>query len=363
MPISTDVLNSTLADLYAKGGNIVINTLTRRPLMRKLLDPNKINKSSIGGTYIEMPFGSGSPAKATRILSGSETAVPVRKQITSKYRIQTARQFIPIVIPNKDLRMNDGRQGIAKLIKSYPMATSESFLEDWEYWFLTGAYRSSDISVVDTPGFDGFATLNGNVTATAAFDSNTGWCQALAAASQSGNVQNVARSSSINHVNQYGTITSFASDGMAVINRVQALCATYGACDMGFADSVTYANILANNADVVRIKDTGDSIYDKDAVNALQLGQTRIYNMTVNLDPTNASFSGTTGYSTSETTGGVLYFCSTDFMEVPEREAKSAPKFAPYPGQDYVIGDMAFDNNVMVEKLPAFGIVTGGRIP
>lgn len=363
MPISTDVLNSTLADLYAKGGNIILATATRKPLIRKLLDPKRINKATIGGTYVEMPFGSGSPAKGTRINNGLEVAPLTRKNITQKYQIQTVRIYTPVVIPRKDLMANDGKLGVAKLIKQYPLATSEQLMEDWEYWYLTGAYHDTAISVIDTPGFDGFATLNGNVTASADFASNTGWCQMATKASQSGNVQGVARSQTLNHVNQYGLVTSFASDGLAVLRRVQSDVAAYGACDFGFADGVSFANIQSNMADNVRIDNLDDSVEGKMSHSYVQFGITRIYDMNINLDTTNASFNGTAASSSSSITGGCVYFCSSDYMEVPFREMTEAPTFDKLPGQDAVAGDMVFDANPMLEKLAAFGVAAGTRIP
>jgi len=364
MPVSLDVLNTTLADLYAQGGNLQLTTVTRKPLMRQLMDKKRINRESVGGTFIERPFGAGSPAKGKRITIGTEVASLTRRQITKKYQSQTIRLFVPVTIPQRDLKQNDGKQGVVKLIKQYPMATAQQIGEDWEFYLLTGAYHNSGVSVIDSPDFDGAATLNGAVTSTGG---DTGWLQQAAPASQTGNVQGVARDNAINHVNQFAQITSFASDGMIKVasayDRAQQFSVGSGP-DFGFADDVTYSNLQIYSADNVRITDTDSAVFGSNTGQFIPYKQAKIYNVGVNLDPTNASFTGTPGFSTSAVTGGVLYFLSSDFIEVPYLEIEEAPQFqAIVADQDIVVGRMYWDFQPMIGQLPSHAVIAGGRIP
>lgn len=362
---STDLLNTTLAEMYAQGGNLVLTTASRKPLFKNLIDKKRVMKDTVGGTKFERPFGYGSPAKGTLIVGGTEVAPIVRNTITKKYEIEAQRHMIPVQIPNLDLRRNDGKQGIVKLIKQYPVASFTQYQEDVEYWVLTGAYHNSATSVIDSPGFQNFATLNGSVTLA---NGSRGWLQGAAPASQTGTVQGVAIDSTINHNSQYGQITSFASDGVTTIRTAYNLAAQYGggkAPDVGFADGVTYSNLMTYITDNVRIVNTGQNLDGKESYDFLLYQNAKVYDCSVNLDPTNASFTGSPALSTSSTTGGILYFINSDYIEVPYlEEMERAPEFRDMiADQDVVVAKMVADWTLIQLRLNAMARVDGGRIP
>lgn len=365
MAVSQDLLNTTVAELYAKGGNLFLMSATQTVAMQYLLDKKKVNKESVGGTYFERPFSYRSPAKGGKITTGSEVVPVVNLQSTKKYRVEAQRHMMVVSIDGLELARNSGKLGAVKLIEGKPQAAIESFHLDMEQWFLSGAYRDSGISVIDSPGFDGCATLNGNITHTGG---DRGWLQMLAPASQTGTVQGVAVDNAIKHTSQYGAITSFATDGMLVIDQTYDLCQAYGggsAPDLGFADSGTYSNIVVNNRDSVRIDSTDKQIDGPNSASFQLYKRARIYNCNVTLDPTLSSFAGTTGYSTSSITGGVLYFLNSNYVEVPYFDlVERVPEFIRMtPNQDVITAQLFSDMNPMTLRLNSMGVVVGGRIP
>jgi hypothetical protein len=360
---STDLLNTTLAEMYASGGNLILTTATKKPLVKNLFEKKKVNKESVGGSRFERPYTEGSPAKGINVKTGSEVAALTRANRTQKYFLESHRLFVPVAIPNIDLKRNQGKQGVIKLIKEYPLAVTETLLDDWEFWFLTGGYRDTSVSVIDTPGFDEAATLNGAVTHTLG---NGGWLQLLAEASQSGTFQGVARNPTTQHVNRYGVITSFATDGMSTIGRVYDLTSQYsrGGVDLGFADTGTYANLTKYLVDNVRVANLGQEQYGKDSADYLLYKKAKVF-MSVNLDPTNTAFTGTPGLSTSATTGGVLYFLSSGDIEIPYFDMlDSAPEFRDtVANQDVVSAKMYLDWQPICLRLNSMAAIAGGRIP
>lgn len=365
MAVSIDVMNTTLADMYAKGGNLILVTASRKPLMKYLIDKKKVNKERVGGTYFERPFGYGSPAKGKKISTGNEIAALTRNSVTKNYRVESTRHLIPITIPNVDLKKNDGTQGVIKLIKQYPAASFAQYMEDWEFWLLTGAYHDPAVSVIDSPDFDGAATFNGNITHS---DGNTGWFQALAPSAQTGNVQGVARNNTIQHISQFGAITSFAANGMVTLEAAYNLAAQRGdgqAPDFGFADGGSFSNLSANIRDNVRVVSTDERVDGPKSAEFLLYKAARVYDVGVNLDPTNASFTGTPCLSTSAITGGVIYFLNSEFIEVPYlEELDEAPEFKDMiADQDVVVAKCHNDWQPMVLRLNAHCLIAGGRIP
>ena len=363
---STDLLNTTLAEMYAQGGNLTLTTATQKPFFRELIAKKKVNKESIGGTQFERPFGYGSPAKGGVVSGNGMNTIPlVRNSITKKYTVESVRHFIPVTIPNLDLRRNEGKQGVVKLIKQYPMVTATQYQEDVEFWLLTGAYHNTTVSVIDSPGFDNFPTLNGSVTLSSG---SRGWFQGLTPASQTGTVQSVGIDNTINHVSQYGLITSFAADGMSTLRAAYNAAAQYGngsVPDVGFADAITYQNMLTNIVDNVRIVNGSNDLTAKSNAYQLLFQGAKVYDCSVNLDPTNAAFTGSTAFSTSSITGGIVYFINSDFIEVPYlEEMEKAPEFRDMiADQDVVVAKMVCDWAPIVLKLNAMARVDGGRVP
>jgi hypothetical protein len=354
---TTELLNTTLADL---GSDLVLTHAQSLPLMSKLIQMKKVNKEAVGGTYIERSFAGGSPAKGVRINNGDEVANIQRISQTRKFQITSTRHFIPIFIPQVEADRNQGKQGVIKLIKAYPEMTVKEYWLDWEYWLLTAAYRDVAVSVIDTPGFDGSATLNGNYSGAA-----NGLLDFTAPASQTETVQGQAKSNAISNVNQYGLVTSFASDGMTQIGKAYDRAAAYTTTgpDLGFADDLSYQNMVSFSSDSVRITDTDKPVFGAETRSFLPYKKAKVYN-SINLDPTNASFSGASGYSTSDITGGVVYFVNSEDWEVPYYKMAVTPEFRDdIPNQDALLGKMVIDMGPICLRFNTQAVIGGTRIP
>lgn len=354
---STELLNTTLADL---GDKLVLTHAQSLPLMDKLIKNKQVNKEPVGGTYIERPFAGGSPAKGKKITNGDEVATLQRVAQTRKFQVVSCRHFIPIFIPQVEVDRNAGERGVVKLIKAYPEMTVKEYWLDWEYWLLTAAYRDTSVSVINSPDFDGACTLNGNYAGSA-----NGLLDWLAPAAQTDTVQGVAKNNAINNVNQYGGITSFAADGMLVIGRAYDRAAAYSMTgpDLGYADDITYQNMVQFSADTVRIDNTDKAVYGAESRSYLPYKKAKVYNA-INLDPTNASFSGSAAYSTSDITGGALYFLSSQDWEVPYYKMEISPDFRDdIPDQDALVGKMIVDMQPICLRFNTQAAVAGGRIP
>lgn len=354
---STELLNTTLADL---GDKLVLTHAQSLPLMDKLIKNKQVNAEKRGGTYIERTFAGGSPAKGKRITNGDEVATLQRVAQTRKFQIVSTRHFIPIFIPQVEVDRNAGEQGVIKLIKAYPEMTVKEYWLDWEFWLLTAAYRDSAVSVIDSPDFDGSCTLNGAYAGAAA-----GLLDFTTPALQTETVQGVAKSNAIGNINQYSLVTSFAADGMLAIGRAYDRAAAYSmnGPDLGYADDISFQNMVQFSADNVKIDSTDKPVYGAESRSFLPYKKSKIYN-SINLDPTNVSFTGTSGFSTSDITGGVVYFLNSEDWEVPYYKMEVSPDFRDdIPDQDALVGKMVVDMGPICKRLNTQVVVGGTRIP
>jgi len=135
MPISTDVLNTTFRNLK----DPKVNTFARKtPFMKAVYNANGMREKA-GGTYIERPLMTGAVSSFTGIVSGFELLSATRTQRTEQIKVEPHRIAGLIVIPNRELRQNSGKEAVIDLIEKYPMADLDSFNLCLESYFLTGA--------------------------------------------------------------------------------------------------------------------------------------------------------------------------------------------------------------------------------
>lgn len=354
---SADLLATTLNNL---GSRLIMNHAQTMPFMEQLFNKKQVNQEPNGGVYYQRDFIGGSPAKGKRITNGDEVATLTRKNQVKQFQLPSVRHFIPIFIPNIDLRRNEGKLGVIKLMKKYPEATVKEFWMDWEMWLLTGAYRDPNVSVIDSPDFDGACTLNGNYTGAA-----NGLFSFADYGAQNAVVQGIAKQPTLGFAQQYGVVTSFAANGMAQVGKAYDAAAANSSSgpDLGFTDTVSFNNLVLFSGDTVKIDNTDKAVFGENSRYYLPYKKAKVY-MAANLDPTNAAFNGSAGYSTSDITGGVLYFCTSDDWEVPYLEMSINANFdIVIPDQDGVVAHLAVDLQPICLRFNSQALVAGLRIP
>lgn len=354
---SNELLNTTLAEMSS---DLIIMSGQNIPLIDKLVKAKQVNKESVGGTYFERPFFAGSPASAKRIIGGAEEADITRRAISSKYQVASARFLLPVAIPNIELERNQGTQGVQKLIKRYPEAALIQAWQDLELWLFTASYNDASVSVFQSGDLDGVMTLNGDYTDAA---SNTGLLRFEAVGSQTAKFQGVARSNTIRHVNQYGLVTSFATDGMKKIGQAYDQASAFSPrVDLGFADPVSYGNMVEYSADTVRTPSTDTAVFGAETRSYLPYKAARVY-YSSNLDTTKTTFTGT-ALSTSDITGGAVMFLSSEEFEMPFYKLDLASEFKDLSqAQDVSVAKFIWDFNLLCHRPPTCAVVAGTRIP
>ena len=188
MAVTTEQINSTLADLDKR----VEHAFTRvNALWEAIYKKGRVDKAKTGGTYIEKSIMGGSPARGVGIFSGFEVASVVRSQQLRKYQVAYGCFFMPIGIPGKEVRQNDGVQGVIKLVDEYPMAALSAFQRDMNKFMLTGT--TDTLASTSASEFYGFTTLNGQYTSGVETGTANGLLDFVATGSQSDTVQSVAK--------------------------------------------------------------------------------------------------------------------------------------------------------------------------
>jgi hypothetical protein len=350
MAVSLDVFNLTLSDL---SDEIVIAQEKRVPLFDRLKSKGAINKAPVGGTYFEHVFVGQAPGTATAIYTGSEVADGTRNLITYKYSVESHRFIAPIFIPKIELERNSGKQGIIKLVDAYPKATMASIYRDLNYWILAANTTGAALKIFSAAQLDGQATLNSQYVGTKRLGVTTGLLSFAAPASQTATTQNVAKSTTYEHYNQYGDISSWAANGIETMTTVYQTGAEYTSmgdgADIGMADPDSYANLLTYSADTVRIVDTDKAVFGKN------VGRTMFFNATIYRD-TSLDRSLFTGAAAD----GVVYFLNTDDIELNYFTMPKIGKFAEWtPMQDVVAAQVEGSMNLVMKRFNSQGAVTG----
>ena len=349
MAISTEVLNTTFADLR---GPLINSFVRSNELFDSLMTKAKMPME--GGSFIERSFAGGAPARGVGIFIGDELLNMTRRQQVRRYQVEPHRLVVAINIPKKELQFNSGKLAVIRLIEEYPQTTMEGVQGDLNHWLISGASRGL---VFQSAEMEGLLTLNGQ--------HNTGIGQGVAnglldfqvPAAQNQIVQSVQKSSSYYHFNQYGTIGAgtFAAAGMNTLRSTYRQCAHYAGAGKGpdlviMADNV-YSNFEAARLNLVRIKIVEDKT-EKTNMLGLDLGVAKVYS-TLDADATSFTALGNSD--------GITYMLNTDFIEFPMSEAPKISDFKERVGdQDVVTALFSIQGNLICTKLPAQGCVDGG---
>ena len=353
MEISTELLNTTFADLR---GPLVNSFVRSNELFEQLT--TKARMPMEGGTQIERSFSGGAPARGVGVYVGDELLNMTRRQQIKRYQVEPHRIVVAVNIPKRELNQNSGKLAVIRLIEEYPQTTMESVKSDLNKFLLTGASRGL---VFQTSELKGFLSLNGAVTDGIGTGVTHGLLDFVVPDSQAQKVQNVDKSSSYSHFNQFEDVslsgTTFAAVGMPAIRRVYRKCAHYAGAgkgpDLVIMDDDTFTNYedhrLTNN---VRISVLDDKT-EKSNTLALELGVAKVYS-SIDLDRTGSTFAGTPAAD------GLAYFLNTDFIEFPMLEAPTISEFKERVGdQDVVTALFSMQGNLICTKTPAQGAITG----
>jgi len=347
MAISTEVLNTTFSDLRGP----LVNSFIRSNELWEALD-KKARMPMEGGSLIERSFTGGAPARGVGIYVGDELLNMTRKQQTKRFKVEPHRLVVAINIPKKELNYNSGKLAVIRLIEEYPKTVMEGAMADINKYLLTGVSRGITFQ---TSELLGLMQLNGQKTAGIGTGVGTGLMDFAAPASQSATVQNVAKSSSYFHFNNYADIGTFATNGMQQLRKVYRQCAHYaGGMGKGpdlivMGDDV-YANFENDRASNVRVTVLEDK-QDKTNLLGLDLGVGKVY---PSLDLDKSDF-------TTPADNDVSYFLNTDYIEMPTHEAPTISEFKERVGdQDVVTAVFSMQFNMICTKTPAQGVVSGG---
>jgi len=349
MAISTEILNTTFADLR---GPLINSFIRSNELLDALM--TKARMPSEGGSLIERSFAGGAPARGVGVFVGDELLNMTRRQQTKRFQVEPHRIVAAINIPKKELLFNSGKLAVIRLIEEYPQTTLEGAKADLNSFFLTGASRGL---VFQTADLAGFLSLNGQFAAGSGTGVTNGLLDFQLTTAQADVVQNVAKSSSYSHFNQFGTVTSWATDGLPTLRKTYRQCAHYAGGmgkgpDLVVMDDDTYTNFEDSRLSLVRVALVEDKT-EKTNMLGLELGVAKVYS---SIDLNRAAFTGAAA-------NGVTYILNTDYIEMPLMEAPSITPFSERVGdQDVVTAIFSMQGNIICTKTPAQGCVSGGAL-
>lgn len=349
MAVTVDLLNSTLADLK---GPIEYTFEQKSPIHDMLSKKGKV--SSDRGTLIERTIMGAAPTTGTGIFGGGETFTFARSEETHKIQLQTHRVVVPISIPKLDLNQNDGKLGAMKLIDIYPAATQKAIPQAFDRFLFTGV---SGDAVLSTAAMSGWNTLNGQKTfASGKIGVTNGLLDFVAPASQSDTVQNLAKSTSYNYVNQFSEITGYAADGKRKYKGLIRETARYlpganAVPDVLFLDFDSYAFVEEDADDHVRITMTGDKMDSAGSAMELTLAGVRV------IAAKNIVLTDFTG-SAAE---GVGYLLSLDGFEWVWFQKPTLSNFTDnVHNQDVVTAKLEMQGALLLRNMRCQGTIVGG---
>ena len=353
MALTTDLINTTLADLKSP----LEHTFEAKSTIHSLLE-KRGKTSSDRGQLIERTIMGGSPAQGKGIFLGSETIPGGRTEQTKKIQLQTHRAVIRIDIPKRELRENEGKTGVMKLIEAYPEAVMKLLPQDFDRFWFSGVSHGY---VLPTAEMTGWNTLNGQKTfASGIIGVTNGLIDFVAPGSQTDTVQNLAKSSTYNYVNQFGTISSYAVDGRRTYRRVARDVGQYNPAspdakpDVAFIDFDSYALLEEDNQDHVRLVSMRDDLEKGGSITEMLHGDIR-YVAAKNLLRTD--FTGAAA-------DGICYMLTLDGIEVVWYQKPELSGFEDrIPNQDVVTAKMEMQFALLMKGMRMQGAVVGGARP
>lgn len=361
MAINPDVLASALEDLAP--GYSELFTLWH-PIMERVVKKGNIDRASLKGPWREFVVVTDGPGTVTQVLTGSEVIAGGRRQNAQRGNTYAPRLIYAFDVPGKDMAEANGENDLAKIIKRYPELALSDFHERISNQVASG--NGVDVG--------GFLTLNGSGATTydpQGLGARDGVMEFAAPAAQGDTVFNLGKPAAGTPVagwyNQYGQVTSFATDGKATMRQVYYAASRQGSkasgpVDLMLGDETSYLNYIDDLDDQVRVmKVEGDK-----APGMLRQGIPFLeadFFLEESLDTT--QFAGTGA-------NGVIYMLKTDTWHIytlgHDSSMETKGDFAVrgpirIPEQDMWRYEYVLNMGMYCDQIRANGVVAGAAIP
>jgi len=244
MAISPDVLASALQELMPGYSEL----FTRwHPILEKIVTKGNIDRDVLTGPFREFAVVTDGPGTVTQILTGSEVIAGGRNQNAVRGNTFAPRLIYAFDVPGKDLAEANGAMDLARIIQHYPELALGDFHER----------IARQIAVGDGLDVGGFLTLNGDTTYNPNGTARAGALEFAAPAAQTNTVFNLPKPGTAGWANQFGNITSFATNGRSEMRRVYYAASrqgkTMGPVDLLLGDENSYLNYIEDLDDQVRV--------------------------------------------------------------------------------------------------------------
>lgn len=248
MPVPVDALNVATIHLLPKLEDLFFDD---HIFLRKIIEGG-VDKRRSGGEYAAFDVVTDGPGSIAKLITGSEAYGYGRRNITKQGRVYIPTHIYAYAVEGEALRHAHGETGIANLLELYPEKANLDFRQKCVGQVMTGNGAADNI--------DGLATLNGDTTYNPDGTALNGLFDFAAKASQTDTVESLAKEGAAGGVtgwyNQYGEITSFATNGKRIMRDVYNACrvrsAGYGPATLGFTDSTSFNNYYESLDDQVR---------------------------------------------------------------------------------------------------------------
>lgn len=348
MPTPLDLLNSTLPDLQGPMEHQFTHTI---PLMKLLWEKEQVKYQ--GGLYTEKTFTTNPAGGGVAVRTGSEGLYRGRSQNTLKMRVEQARVVMTSHIPNIDQIKNQGTAAVMEVASDYLTTLLSGAMQDLNKYFLTGVTEGRTFK--NDSDLYSFLTFNGQFSSGIGEGILNGVFDFVAPSVQSETVQNVPKSQANQHYNQFGQISTFASNGVRTIKKVLRQCTN--AADQtnsnGYLlimDDDTFGNFEEEYETPVRVQLVND-VREKEMLIALPISGALAY-----YEP-NLDVSQFTGVAAN----GVTYVINRNHVEFIMAEKMTIKPYKESETQDVVYCHIPFMGNWFFTRLPAHGVIAGGN--
>ena len=365
MAISPDVVATALQDL-APGYSELFSLY--HPILERVVKRGNIDRASLKGPYREFVTVSGGPGTVTQVATGSEIIAGGRTQSSQRGSAYAPRLIYAFDVPGKDMAEANGENDLAKIIKNYPELALSDFHER----------VSNQIAAGNGVGVGGFITLNGDTTYSpspglATATNRQGVFEFGATAAQNDIVFGLAKQGAAAGINgwynQYGQISSFATDGRQTMRQVYYAASRQGSMasgpvDLLLGDEVSYLNYIDDLDDQVRVmKIDGDKAPKAIRQGIPFLEADFFLEESINLAQFGAPGGGNLG---------VIYMLKTDTWQMytlgHDSNMETKGDFAVrgpirIPEQDMWRYEYVLNMGLYCDQLRANGVVTGGTVP